>query len=192
MADVDFIKVIIRHGTGSKANQVEQIDIASRERISLGRDISNDVVYHQTIDDTVSRNHCAIAITNRNPLEFKIEDFGSSNGTYLNKRRLETSSELLPDDIVSLGQNGPSFTFDLQPRPAHLIARTRVMDAAAVGATRVVAPAELANTISAAADSAVKSTGLIGGVSRDNTFNQEGKKRAIGHDTMLHAIETER
>lgn len=191
MSNIDFIRVIIRHNFGSKANQVEQIDITSRERISLGRDASNDVVYHQTIDDTVSRNHCAITITNRNPLTFKIEDLGSSNGTFLNKRKLENSSELLPDDVITLGQNGPSFIFDLQPRPAHLIARTRVMDVSGA-ATRIVAAGERGNTISAVADSALKSADLIGGVSRGNALNQEDKKRAIGHDTMLHAIETER
>jgi pSer/pThr/pTyr-binding forkhead associated (FHA) protein len=33
-----------------------------------------------------------------------IEDLGSTNGTYLNERRLEAVEELRPDDTIRIGE----------------------------------------------------------------------------------------
>jgi serine protease Do len=52
-------------------------------------------------------------------------------------------TEILADDTVELGSGGPKFVFDVQPRPANLASRTRVMSTIETTATRVVSGATL-------------------------------------------------
>ena len=139
----DIPKIVIRHISGSKANQIEEFNLDGRSEIRFGRDPSCDIVYGASRDDVVSCNHAVIAISTREPLAFTLSDLGSSNGTFLNKHRVEGKKELLPEDTVMFGQNGPSFSFDVQPRPANLFGRTRVIDTT-VAATRVVNAAQAA------------------------------------------------
>lgn len=65
--------------------------------ILLGRSASADVVIP---DDSVSREH-AKCFTNGPTVE--IEDLGSSNGTFVNRRRIEDRIALSDGDIVQLG-----------------------------------------------------------------------------------------
>ena len=62
----------------------------------VGRHRSCDVV---VTDDTVSSRHCQIIETSDG---YMIEDLGSSNGTFVNAKRVETAT-LEPNDQVTLG-----------------------------------------------------------------------------------------
>jgi serine protease Do len=135
-------RVVIRHLSGSKVNQIEQFDLDGLQEITFGRDPSSKVVYDLQRDDEVSRRHAAIRIKTDKDLYFRIADLNSSNGTFLNGERIAAEVELLPDDVVELGESGPKFTFDVQPRPANMPARTRSMTpmgAIDAAATRIVA-----------------------------------------------------
>src|SRR5580692_9677205 len=138
-------RIVIRHLSGSKVNQIDQFDLAGLQEISLGRDPKSTVAYDLQRDDAVSRRHAVIRIKNDKELYFRLADLNSSNGTMLNGERIGGEVELLPDDVVELGTGGPRFTFDVQPRPASLPSRTRAMGAmGAMGAvdaaaTRIVA-----------------------------------------------------
>jgi S1-C subfamily serine protease len=134
-------RIVIRHLSGSKVNQIDQFDLAGLQEITLGRDPKSTIAFDVQRDDTVSRRHAVIRIKNDNELYFRIADLNSSNGTMLNGERIGGEVELLPDDIVELGTGGPRFTFDVQPRPASLPSRTRTMTAVDAAATRVVATA---------------------------------------------------
>ena len=68
----------------------------------VGRHRSCDVVI---TDDTVSGRHCQITET---PDGHVIEDLGSSNGTFVNGKRVETTS-LKSGDRITLG--AASFVF---------------------------------------------------------------------------------
>lgn len=135
-------RIVIRHLGGSKVNQVEQFPLDAFAEVTIGRDPQMTVAYDGQRDDAVSRRHAVIKVGAGEPPTFRISDLGSSNGTWLNGRRISAESELLPGDSVELGSGGPKFTFDVEPRPPGLAARTRMMNAAGAGgattATRMI------------------------------------------------------
>src|SRR5579862_5957476 len=140
-------RIVIRHLSGSKVNQIDQFDLAGLQEITLGRDPKSTVAYDLQRDDAVSRRHAMIRIKNDKELYFRLADLNSSNGTMLNGERIGGEVELLPDDVVELGTGGPRFTFDVQPRPASLPSRTRAMGAMGAvdaAATRIVAATQAA------------------------------------------------
>ncbi len=137
---VSTARIVIRHLSGSKINQIEQFDLDGLQEITIGRDPASRIAFDLQRDDEVSRRHAVIRVKNDKELYFRLADLNSSNGTFLNGERIGGEVELLPEDIVELGSGGPKFIFDVQPRPANLPARTRQMGAADA-ATRILAPA---------------------------------------------------
>ncbi len=187
----DKLRIVIRHVSGSKANQIEEFALDERNEIRFGRDPSSDIVFGSPRDDVVSRNHAVIVVATREPLTFTLDDLGSSNGTFLNKQRVDGVSELLPDDTVMFGQNGPSFTFNVQPRPANLAARTRVIDTTAA-ATRVVNAATAATVASTAIEMKARTPSTTITAVREDATSEPPSKAGIGRETMLREIAKER
>jgi hypothetical protein len=75
------------------------------ERTSIGRSPDCDIF----LDDvTVSRRH---AVLIRRDGEFFIEDQGSLNGTFLNRRRIESSSRIADGDELQIGKYRLTFLF---------------------------------------------------------------------------------
>jgi hypothetical protein len=120
-------RVVIRHQSGSKANQTEQFPVAATGELTMGRDPTCNIVFDDHRDDVVSRRHAVIRISHGDRLGFVIADLGSSNGTLINGGRISSVTELMPGDTVQLGVSGPVFVFDVHPRPPHLMTRTRVI-----------------------------------------------------------------
>jgi serine protease Do len=131
-------RILIRHLVGSKINQVEQFPIESFPELSIGREPGATIVFSSPRDDAVSRKHAVIKVIQGDPPSFRLSDLGSSNGTFLNGERITREAELLPGDTIELGSGGPKFTFDLEPRPINLPARTRIASVAGSPATRVI------------------------------------------------------
>jgi serine protease Do len=179
-------KIIIRHVSGSKANQIEEFPLSGRTEFRIGRDPASDIVYDSVRDDVVSRNHAVIAVSGNEPPTFTIADSNSSNGTFLNKEQIFEKKELLPDDTVMFGKNGPAFTFDLQPRLG-AGARTRIVDVVTPTATRVVSANEAATAVSLRA--ATRST--VVELPPDDP-DWPAAKTGIGKDTLLHELAKER
>lgn len=119
-------RILIKHSAGSKANRTEQFPIDFFKELSLGRDPAEDVTYDPEKDDLVSRRHALIRTKKDGELSFTIEDLQSRNGTFVNGERLIGERELLPGDVVEFGTGGPKFTFDIEPRPPHLMPRTKM------------------------------------------------------------------
>jgi serine protease Do len=164
-------RIVIRHITGVKANQIDQIDLEGLVELTIGRDPTCNVVFESLRDDYVSRRHAAIRIENGD--HFKLIDLESRNGTLLNGNAIRGEVELSPADIIELGAEGPKFSFDVQPRPAHFMARTRMLPKG-VGATRVVMPSDTnASKPAAVATSPVAATPA------------EPVKRTIGRNTVI-------
>lgn len=122
------ISLLIRHITGSKKGQVEKFSVENNPEIRIGRGLENNVSFDPVKEDTISRDHCRIIQDSTNSERFFIYDSQSKNGTYANDVLTTGRTELFAGDIVKLGKDGPSFEFDLDPRPKSHIKKTRVID----------------------------------------------------------------
>lgn len=121
-------RFVIRHLTGTKANQVEEFDYKKYTELTFGRGIANDLRFDPELDSTVSREHGKLVKEEGPQPVFKVVDNNSRNGIFVNKTRIVGSAVLQPGDEVQLGQGGPVFQFDLNPRPAEWMQSTRVVD----------------------------------------------------------------
>jgi S1-C subfamily serine protease len=185
-------RIVIRHLSGSKVNQIDQFDLAGLQDITLGRDPKSTVAYDVQRDDEVSRRHAVIRIKNDKELYFRIADLNSSNGTMLNGERIGGEVELLPDDIVELGAGGPKFTFDVQPRPASLPSRTRAMGAMGAvdaAATRIVAATQAE---AATAERSVVPGTQERGAAATATTSSTPARTPVGKATILRMLSDER
>jgi serine protease Do len=177
-------RLIIRHLAGSKANQIEQLPVGKIREFTIGRDPSSTVAFDPASDNLVSRQHAAIRVNgDGDRLVFELVDCDSSNGTFLNGQRIKKASELLPEDMIELGPKGPKFVFDVQPRPAHLVARTRTIDVD-TAATRAIdtAAVSASKVVSTIAANAVAATGA----STKTSANEQ--KRGVGQETVQRLI----
>lgn len=183
-------RVVIRHLSGSKINQVEQIPLQGLHEITIGRDPASDIAYDQRRDDVVSRRHAAIRIEgDGDNLSFWLMDLNSSNGTLLNGSPITDEVDLLPEDTIELGPGGPKFTFDVQPRPDNLASRTRLMGPIDATARRAVAA--VAGTAEHHADPT--GTKEIGGALTTGTREStEIAKAGVGKETILRMLFQER
>jgi hypothetical protein len=72
--------------------------------VTLGREPINDIVVN---DPEISRRHTRIVFENG---AYRVEDLGSTNGTFVNGRRLSELTPIKDGDILDLGESA-SFTF---------------------------------------------------------------------------------
>jgi S1-C subfamily serine protease len=168
-------RMLIKHLSGSKANQVEEFAIKHHNELIFGRDTSATVKYDPDRDDLVGRQHAKISRDPNDPNSFLVTDLNSTNGTFLNKQRLNGTMKLQPGDSVQFGPGGPEFQFDVEPRPGSVAKATRVMDASAAGHT---APAtRMVNANSGAANynmpaPAGKAPGTVGKATVERMISQ--------------------
>src|SRR5205085_4237620 len=119
-------RIVLKHLSGSKANQVEEFPLNHVKELVLGRDPSATVKYDPDRDDLVGRQHARISQDPNDPSQFIISDLNSRNGTFVNRQRIVGTSRVNPGDVVQLGPGGPEFVFDVEPRPANSTKTTRV------------------------------------------------------------------
>ena len=86
--------LVVRSG-GGRAGETFIVDAAET---TIGRSPDCDVF----LDDvTVSRKH---AVVKRTPTGLEIEDLGSLNGTFVNRKRIESSARLTDGDELQIGK----------------------------------------------------------------------------------------
>jgi S1-C subfamily serine protease len=175
-------RIVIQHVFSAKANQVEQFPLEAFTELTIGRDPGSTILFDAQRDDSVSRRHAVIRVVAGEQPGFRIADLGSRNGTRINGEVISSEVELLPGDTVELGVGGPRFTFDVQPRPAHLMARTRTLPKA-VGETKILSTTE----IDAAARAA--STGSTGVPLNPSV---EAPKSSVGRATVIGMLAQQR
>lgn len=129
-------RIIFRHLSGSKAQQVEEFPIESAKDLVIGRESGVEVRYDADRDDLVGRRHARILQDAADPFRFSLVDLNSRNGTFINKQRVAGTAVLSPGDVVQLGPGGPEFRFEIDPLPVHLVKSTRLSAIAGAGATR--------------------------------------------------------
>jgi pSer/pThr/pTyr-binding forkhead associated (FHA) protein len=177
MSDKPNTQIIIRHIAGAKINRIDPFALADTTEITFGREASSTVAFDSPKDDVVSRRHAVLRVKNDGEVpSFSIEDLKSSNGTFVNDEKISSERELLPDDTVEFGKGGPKFTFDVQPRPESMAARTRVM-----------------NVIDATATHALSNTAVTSAVTLvPSSDTQSGKKAGVGKNTVMMMLSDER
>lgn len=114
-------RVIIRFLTGAKRGQTEIYPVARFDGLSLGRDPACDVRFDPQRDDLVSRHHCGIEWDHSSPRIYVLTDLLSSNGTFLNGKRVQEPMQLNDGDVIEFGRNGPSICvgFEVVDPAAH-------------------------------------------------------------------------
>jgi len=70
----------------------------SQMEILIGRDLQNDL---QLQDDTISARHARIFFSNN---LWMLDDFQSTNGTYLNDEKILSPTALVENDIIRCGK----------------------------------------------------------------------------------------
>ncbi len=80
--------------------------------VSLGRHPECDLHFDPHRDLDVSLRHACIRLEGEGAL---LEDLGSTNGTFLNGRRIDRPTPLRDDDVISLGSKGPMLSVRLLP-----------------------------------------------------------------------------
>jgi len=119
-------KIVLRHVSGSRVNQIEEFPLAHLNELEIGRDAACRVRYDPDRDDLVGRHHAKISIEGGEHPVFTLKDLGSRNGTYVNRQRIAAPVRLYPGDVVQLGPGGPEFIFDVEPRPPEAPRPTRI------------------------------------------------------------------
>ena len=100
----------------------------------IGRDVQNDIVVPEA---EVSRRHARLI---RNGDTYLLEDLGSTNGTFVNGRRLVGPILLQPGDEVKLGPN-VIFVYERISDPnATVVVQAQTLQAAAQQASRPPQP----------------------------------------------------
>jgi S1-C subfamily serine protease len=133
-------RIVLKHLSGSKANQVEEFPLNHVKELVLGRDPSSTVKYDPDRDDLVGRQHAKITQDPNDPSQFIVSDLNSRNGTFVNRQRLTGSTRINPGDIVQLGPGGPEFIFEIEPRPAGSAKSTRIAQTGPMAPTMPGAP----------------------------------------------------
>lgn len=86
-------RLVVRRGP--QPNQVYELN---QDMMTLGRDVNNEITVN---DPEVSRHHCRLT---RGPNGYTLEDLGSTNGSFVNGRRLTGAQPLNAGDLISLGE----------------------------------------------------------------------------------------
>src|SRR5205085_11063788 len=119
-------RIVHKHLSGSKANQVEEFALSHVKELVLGRDPSSTVKYDPDRDDLVGRQHARITQDPNDPSQFIITDLNSRNGTLVTRQRITGTTRINPGDGGQPGPAGPEFVFEVEPRPANATKATRV------------------------------------------------------------------
>ncbi len=131
----DSFRLIVRRGP--QPNQVYELN---KDIITVGRDITNDIVIN---DPEVSRHHMRFT---RGAGGYTLEDLGSTNGTFINGQRLTGAKPLSNGDMIGLGET-VTLGYEMsnparQDAPASPYARQAPQPAAAAPASPYVVPPE--------------------------------------------------
>ncbi len=119
-------KVVLTFESGSRAGQKQEIPFGDPPEIVFGRDPQATVTFDPEVDELVSRFHAKIFVQ-KSPISFEIVDLGSSNGTYVDGKKIQQRLALRPGCRIQLGKGGPACVFDIHPRPGDALPPTRVM-----------------------------------------------------------------
>lgn len=113
-----MVCLIFRHISGTRATELDVVPLGAHRELILGRAVSAAVRFHPVADRRVGRHHARIEPTLDDPTGFVIADLDSSNGTWVNGRRIRGAVSLRSGDRIRLGERGPEVQFLIEIAPA--------------------------------------------------------------------------
>jgi hypothetical protein len=122
-------RILIRHISGLRANQVDEFQADGLREIIAGRDQAATVHFDAEREDLVSRQHVRIYPDPSAKGELMVADLQSRNGTFVNRQRVSGPMRIHHGDVVQLGPGGPEFRVEMDPPPAASARATRLASA---------------------------------------------------------------
>ena len=98
--------------TGARGGHRERFD---KPAIALGRHVHSDLRFDPNADLDVSVRHAEIV---SGPQGYIVRDSGSTNGTFLNGRRITGEEPLASGDVIWLGAEGPQIEVQVVEQPS--------------------------------------------------------------------------
>jgi RsiW-degrading membrane proteinase PrsW (M82 family) len=107
--------------TDDNAAEQARYPLSTTESVVLGRDPHCNVVLDPLVHRAVSRRHAEVKPilgfeSSAGKCFWQLCDLASANGTFLNGERLKDCQVLQAGDRIILGQGGPTFVFECQPK----------------------------------------------------------------------------
>ena len=102
------MRILFRHLSGSRVGQEEAFD---QDKVTIGRDQSNDLVFDMNADILCSGFHAEIR---RSGVRLLVKDDGSRNGTFVNGERV-TEAFIESGARIAFGHEGPEVEVFLLP-----------------------------------------------------------------------------
>ncbi len=95
-----------------------EFDLTPGRVVKLGRERNNDVAFFEPPSPVVSRYHAELTKSGEGLF---LEDVGSTNGTFINGKKISGRAAVKNGDRIVLGNNGPELTIGLEaPAPPAL------------------------------------------------------------------------
>ena len=102
-----MVRLAVRHLTGARATQIDELRLEAAGEWILGRASTADIRFDPREDIRVGRVHARIRWSGDEPVVLELTDLKSRNGTFVNGRLITTPVRLAPGDIIQLGSLGP-------------------------------------------------------------------------------------
>ena len=99
--------------TGTRAGDTRDLGAT---RLSIGRDPLCELRFDATLDVEVSARHAELREENG---RIVLRDANSTNGTYVNGKRVRGEQTLADGDVIQLGARGPKLRYDERPADAN-------------------------------------------------------------------------
>lgn len=172
--------------TGTLAGQVRALGAA---RLTLGRDASCDVRFDPDSDTDVSARHAELRLHDGVAL---VRDTNSTNGVYVNDRRVGGEQALVDGDVVRLGGHGPKMRFELRAADRQAGGSTTERVAVAVGHQTRLLRVALASALVASAIGGIGMwTATRGGAQRDSELallRRRNDSLSVAIDRDMHLM----
>lgn len=124
-------QIVLQFISGADAHKEQTFDVSEDLSITIGREATNKIVVADT-EIMVSRKHATIRFastfdsTEENPQYELIIVDSSSNGTFVNGKKVNQSVPVTDEDEIQLGEKGPKLKLTCFPKQAKA---TRIMAA---------------------------------------------------------------
>lgn len=113
-----MVRLYIRHVSGSRATEIDVVELGAHRELIFGRAPSAAVRFDQRRDSVVGRHHARLDWRPEEPLALHLVDLQSRNGTWVNGARVLAPVGVHSGDVIQLGHDGPCVEVQLEMRAA--------------------------------------------------------------------------